>query len=201
MIQKIKNFLITTILGGLTVILPITLIIMVFNWIFHKFSEIINPLTSFVMEKSEVQVILADIIVISVILLGCFLIGFLEKTKLGGFLLRQLERFILKQIPGYRFVKETILQLLGSGKNPFSSVALVKLFDGQTRATAFVTDDSGGKYITVFVPTGPNPTSGGIFHVPREAVEKIDIPIELAMKTVISCGYGSKDLISKSKAT
>jgi uncharacterized membrane protein len=45
--------------------------------------------------------------------------------------------------------------------------------------------------ITVFVPTGPNPTSGLIYHVPKDRVTKTDAAVDLAMKTIISCGAGS----------
>ena len=50
---------------------------------------------------------------------------------------------------------------------------------------------------TVFVPTGPNPTSGFIYHLPNEYIHKVDVKVEDAMRSVISCGTGSSALIQK----
>ena len=50
---------------------------------------------------------------------------------------------------------------------------------------------------TVFVPTGPNPTSGFIYHLPNKYIHKVDVRVEDAMRSVISCGTGSSALIQK----
>ena len=59
------------------------------------------------------------------------------------------------------------------------------------------TDDDHEKYVTIFCPTAPNPTSGFIYHVPRENVYEIDESVEDTMRTVLSGGFGSNVLITK----
>jgi uncharacterized membrane protein len=61
--------------------------------------------------------------------------------------------------------------------------------------TAFITDNHADDRFTVFVPTGPNPTTGFIFHLRREFVHPVNVPIEEALRSVISCGAGSTNLI------
>ena len=59
--------------------------------------------------------------------------------------------------------------------------------------TGFITDDQG-EIITVFVPTGPNPTSGNIYHLAKDKVLKTGAPVDNGMKTIISCGAGSTEI-------
>jgi uncharacterized membrane protein len=49
---------------------------------------------------------------------------------------------------------------------------------------------------TVFVPTGPNPNSGLIFHIPDKFVHPAGVSVEEAMRSVIGCGAGSNNLIN-----
>lgn len=192
--SAIRSFLLTTILGGVTVILPVAVIFMVFNWVFLKVTLLISPVTDYIMVRFSFAHVVADIIVIGLILSVCFLIGLVERTRLGQFFIDTLDRLLLKKIPGYTVVKETILQLIGKNKSPFSSVALVRIYNNDTLATAFITDEHENGYSTVFVPTGPNPTSGNIFHLKNEYVHKVDFPVESTMRTIISCGAGSQEL-------
>ena len=62
--------------------------------------------------------------------------------------------------------------------------------------TAFVTDTHDTARHTVFVPTGPNPTSSLIFHVPQKYVHPAGVSVEETMRSVIGCGAGSTNLIN-----
>ena len=109
------------------------------------------------------------------------------------------ESRIFLKIPGYSLIKETVSQFFGNKKSPFSSVALVQIFGNETLASAFITDEHKDGTRTVFVPTGPNPTSGNIYHLPEDRVHPVDVSVEEAMRSIISCGAGSSTLISKRK--
>jgi uncharacterized membrane protein len=161
-----------------------------------------EPLTDLILRKSDMREFLADIIVIAVILLFCFAIGLMMKTAVARWVFNWLERRVLKIAPGYNMIKETINQFLGRKKSPFSSVALVRIFENRTMATAFVTDEHPDGSYTVFVPTGPNPTSGQIFHLQKEFVHPVDVGVDETMRSILSCGAGSTPLIqSHSKTT
>jgi uncharacterized membrane protein len=71
---------------------------------------------------------------------------------------------------------------------------MVDLYSNATRATGFVTDKLENGYLTVFIPTGPNPTNGMIYHVLPEQVEYIDVKVEDAMRTVIGVGAGTNKI-------
>ncbi|MGD9161309.1 MAG: DUF502 domain-containing protein [Desulfobacteraceae bacterium] len=196
---RLKRFFKNTIVGGLLVILPVAIFLFILTWVFGLIRKAISPLTIIVMEKSPVQGLVADTLVIALLLLACFSIGVLIRTKAGKWAHSILESKILLKAPGYMLIKETIFQFLGKNRMPFSSVALVRLFDSETLATAFITDEHEDGLYTVFVPTGPNPTSGLIYHLPKDRVHIVNVSIEEAMRSILSCGAGSSTIIAKRK--
>lgn len=193
--SRMKSLIKTSFLGGLTVILPVAILVFVFKWVFGVVARVIQPLTNLILIKSNLREIMADLLALAIIITVCFIVGVIVKTQIGRFIHTSLENSILKFAPGYSLIKETIMQFLGRKKTPFSSVALVQVFGNETMLTAFVTDEHlDGRY-TVFVPTGPNPTSGNIYHLESRFVHQVDVPVEDAMRSIISCGAGSAMLI------
>ncbi len=198
--DRLKAFIKTSLIGGVLVILPVAITIFLFKWIFGLVTGIIQPLTDYVMSflnVSKYQEILVDIFVIATIVLTCFFIGVFVRTRVGTYIHNVFEEKILKIAPGYNLIKETVMQFLGGKKAPFSSVALVQIFGPNidTMVSAFITDTHPDGSYTIFIPTGPNPTSGNICHVKGEYVHPVDVPVEETMRSIISCGAGSTPLI------
>jgi uncharacterized membrane protein len=195
-----KNFFKKSILGGLVVILPVAILAFFFKWLFRLVTDLIQPLTDYASGRYSVPEIVADMLVIMIIVFSCFFVGVLVSTKLGNFLHRTFDDVLQQMAPGYRMVKEVVVQLFGSsGNSPFSNgiVARVKIFgaDCPTEITGLVVDRSIDDTFTVFVPTGPNPTSGNIYHVQKNQVTLYpDIKLDSAMRTVIACGAGSAEI-------
>ncbi|MDF7823183.1 DUF502 domain-containing protein [Pontiellaceae bacterium B12227] len=203
MLKRIKNFFRTTLLGGIIVILPTIILVFAFKWLFGMVSDGIKPLTDLVVNTitlpDRYDHPIATLIVLSVIILGCFFVGLFVRTRVGKWAYNGLENSLLSRAPGYKMVKETVNQFLGKKKSPFSSVALVRIFENDTKVTAFITDRHDDGTVTVFVPTGPNPTSGFIYHLNEQFVHPVDVSVEDAMRSVISCGAGSEQLIKELK--
>jgi len=193
--QQVKAFVKTALLGGLGVIFPATLLLIVFGWVFQWVGGIIEPLTRIVIAKSNMQAILANILVIGAIVAACFFIGIFVKTRVGNYIYILAEKLLERWIPGYEFSSKTFQQFFGERSTTYSAVALVRPFENDTLMTGFITDEHPDGSCSVFVPTGPNPTSGNIYHLPPSSVHRVDIPVEEAMKTVIACGAGSKALM------
>ena len=200
MLNRTKNFFRTTLLGGVIVILPTIILVFAFKWFFGMVSDGIKPLTDLVVKTiplpDQYDHLIAPVIVLSVIILGCFFVGLFVRTRVGRWTYNGLENSLLSKAPGYKMVKETVNQFLGKKQSPFSSVALVRIFENETKVTAFITDRHDDGTVTVFVPTGPNPTSGFIYHLNEQYVHPISVSVEDAMRSVISCGAGSEKLIN-----
>ena len=197
--NRFKEFVKSTVLGGLLVILPLAIFFFALTWIFGLVLSAISPLTNIVMQKSPLQGIVADILVVALLIAVCFSVGAIVRTKLGKWLYLFIESNVFLRVPGYSLIKETVFQFLGNKKSPFSSVALVQIFGNETLVSAFITDEHKDGTRTVFVPTGPNPTSGNIYHLPKDLVHPVDVSVEDAMRSIISCGAGSSTFISKRK--
>jgi len=195
---KLKHFLKTSLLGGVVVILPVAILVSVSVWVFELIASWIQPITKIVIKDAQINDFIAETLVIALILTTCFFVGVLVRTRLGSFFYNQVETRILRLAPGYSMIKETVLQLFGSSKDsPFSSVALAQIFCNSTLATCFITDTHADGSYTVFVPTGPNPTSGLIYHLEGKYVHPVKIPVQDAMRSIISCGAGSRRLMEQ----
>jgi len=194
--NRIKVFVKTSVLGGLAVILPAVLLMLLFRWLFNWIADIVQPLTNIIIAKGQFREVVADVIAIAIILLICFGVGVFVKTRAGRFVHKNLEGRILQLAPGYPTLKSVVMQFIGREASPFSTVALVQPFESETLLTAFITDTHPDGRRTVFVPTGPNPTSGFIFHMQPERVHPVEVSIEEVLKSVISCGAGSAKIMA-----
>jgi uncharacterized membrane protein len=195
--KRLQRFISTTLLGGVIVILPVLLTFLFLRWVYRLLTDLISPITQMMVEKSGMHMYFAILLAAAVIVLICFLIGLFMKTRVGSFIHDTIENGILKIAPGYSLFKETIKHLIGQDRKPFSRVALVQIFENSTLATGFVTDQHQDGYCTVYVPSGLNPTTGLIYHIHRKYVHMVDVSVEDTMRSIISCGAGSKLLVEK----
>lgn len=195
--NKQTNNIIENFKAGINAILPIIILFIFISWAIKTIFKLIQPFVILLEPRTEEQTIFVKLAVLFLICFFILLVGAMLQDKKGKERFLKIENRIFKILPGYTMIKETILQFLGTKKMPFSQVALVKIYDSSTRQIAFITDEHEDGSFTVFVPTGPNPTSGNIFILTKEQVQLTNMPIEQAMKTIISCGIGSKPLANK----
>ncbi len=193
--SQIKEFAITTLMGGFLVILPLAILIMVFNWLLGFILNIVSPFTG-LFTKGEAGFFI-NLLAISILLIVCFGLGLFIRTSFGSYLYNQIEENVLAKIPFYKPIRDTIKQFSNKRDTPFSKVVLIDAFNNETRMTGFITDTHNEGIYTVFVPTGPNPTNGMIYHVKESQIEILDVSVEEALKSIISVGAGSKNVIDK----
>jgi len=107
----------------------------------------------------------------------------------------------------YKSIKQVSDTLLSSSGNAFTKAVLIEFPISGTYTFAFITGEPDqiltknlkGKYLNVYVPTTPNPTSGYTLMVPRDKVVELDIGVDQVLKYVISMGVvpGDKKLKKK----
>lgn len=96
----------------------------------------------------------------------------------------------------YYGVKQVSDTLFSSQGEAFRKALLVQYPRQGSWTIAFMTGQPGGdvtnhlkgEYVSVYVPTTPNPTSGFFLMMPREDVIELDMSVDLALKYVISMG-------------
>ncbi len=195
--KRFRNFLRTTLIGGVVALAPLTLIILLFRWVINVIGRNLTPLVDKIIQDPDPNPyykFALYVLTFTAILIFFFIIGLIFRTRMSVFLNKAEDRYFLK-IPGYKLAKETVQQFFGKNRSFFKEVVLVDIFNSGVLMTGFITDDQG-EIITVFVPTGPNPTSGNIYHLPREKVLKTGASVDNGMKSIISCGAGSAEVFA-----
>lgn len=134
-----------------------------------------------------------------VMLAGLLLTGVFATNIAGQWFLRQGHK-VLNKIPIvksiYSSVKQVSDTLFSSSGNAFREAVLVQYPRQGSWTIAFVTGKPGGEtalylqgdYLSVYVPTTPNPTSGFFLMVPRADVVVLQMSVDEALKYVISMG-------------
>jgi uncharacterized membrane protein len=134
-----------------------------------------------------------------VLLAGLLLTGAFAANIVGQWWLAQGHRLLTK-IPIvksiYNSVKQVSDTLFSSSGNAFREAVLVQYPRPGAWTIAFVTGKPGGEaathlsgdYLSLYVPTTPNPTSGFFLMVPRADVIELRMSVDEALKYVISMG-------------
>jgi len=141
-------------------------------------------------------------------LLIIFFTGLATRNFIGNQVVRIWE-MALTRIPVvnsiYSSVKQVSDTLLSSSGNAFRKAVLVEYPRQGSWTIAFVTGTPGGDvanhlrgdYISVYVPTTPNPTSGFFLMVPREQTVELDMSVDAALKYIVSMGVVAPDSTNK----
>lgn len=132
-------------------------------------------------------------------LLIIFGTGLLARNFIGTRLVAAWEA-MLKRIPIvssiYSSVKQVSDTLFSSSGNAFRKAVLVQYPHQGSWTIAFLTGTPGGDvrnhlvgdYISVYVPTTPNPTSGFFLMMPRASAVELDMSVDEALKYIVSMG-------------
>lgn len=193
--KRIRRFFVTTIVGGLVVILPIALFVVLIRWGLNLVVQIINPIAKILDLPEAWGEWLISLTAFAIVLGGFFLIGLIVQTNLGKQSLSIIENQLLAQLPFYTTLRDTVQQFLGNrDKMPFSQVVSVDVFSNPTRMIGFISEELSDGRITVFVPTGPNPTNGFIFCVHESQITHLDVRPDEAMRVIVGVGTGASSL-------
>ena len=194
------------ILAGLLVWLPLAITIWVLSWLLGALDGVFAGLLSAsqaVLPASAADEIerLRHIPGLGVLLmvLGLLLTGMFAANFVGQWWLRQWDR-VLHKIPIvksiYSSVKQVSDTLFSSSGNAFREAVLVQYPRQGSWTIAFVTGKPGGEvaaqlpgdFVSIYVPTTPNPTSGFFLMMPRADVHVLKMSVDEALKYVISMG-------------
>lgn len=134
-----------------------------------------------------------------VMLLVLLATGVFATNFFGQWWLRQWDRLvgkipIVKSI--YNSVKQVSDTLFSSNANAFREAVLVQYPRAGAWTIAFVTGRPGGEvaehlqgdWLSIYVPTTPNPTSGFFLMLPRADVIELEMSVDAALKYIISMG-------------
>ncbi|KQQ47571.1 hypothetical protein ASF61_02765 [Duganella sp. Leaf126] len=183
---------------GLLILVPLAITAWVLNLVISTMDQSLlfvperwQPHTLFGFDIPGLGTLLTVVIV--------FLTGLLTNNLVGNYVLRLWEK-LLKRIPLvnslYSSVKQVSDTLLSSSGNAFRKAVLIPYPHQQSYTIAFLTGAPGGDvknhlvgdYVSVYVPTTPNPTSGFFLMMARKDVVELDMTVDAALKYIVSMG-------------
>lgn len=197
--KRLKNFFITTLIGGLVIILPIAIFILIVNLFIRFVNNMLRPLANLLNATQVMSDIVVNLLAFAIVIAFCFMVGLFIRTRAGKNIWQYIEMTWLAKLPFYNGIKETVQQFSGAKKMPFKDVVLVDPFGNGTKMTGFITDEHDNGLVTVFVPTAPNPTNGFVFHLESHLIERVDTEPDEAIRSIIGIGVGSSEALNFNK--
>ncbi|AWI78096.1 hypothetical protein CEW87_01290 [Parazoarcus communis] len=192
-----KKYFIT----GLLIWIPLTITFMVLAWIINTLDQILLWLPSGSQPRDVLGFNIPGIGVLASLLI-VFFTGLVAANVLGQKVV-QLWEGILARIPVvksiYYSVKQVSDTLFSSSGQAFRKALLVQYPRQGSWTIAFLTGKPGGDaakhlegdFVSVYVPTTPNPTSGFFLMMPKEDVIELEMSVDEALKYIISMGVVS----------
>jgi uncharacterized membrane protein len=167
----------------------------IFGWLLTGVAAVLPASAQAAVERLRDWPGLGVVVMLAVLLLT----GVFATNYFGQWWLRQWDRLvgkipIVKSI--YSSVKQVADTLFSSSGNAFREAVLVQYPRAGAWTIAFVTGRPGGEvaehlqgdYLSIYVPTTPNPTSGFFLMLPRADVIELDMTVDAALKYIVSMG-------------
>jgi uncharacterized membrane protein len=193
-------------LSGLLVIVPLVITLGVLNWIIGTLDQTLwllpehwqQWLTARKVRGLGVLLTLAILLVV-----GATASNFIGKRLLGW------GDAVVRRIPVVRSIYSSVKQvsdtLFSSSGNAFRKALLVQYPRQGSWTIAFLTGVPGGDvrnhlqgdYVSIYIPTTPNPTSGFFLMVPRADTIELDMNVDEALKYIVSMGVVSPEHFEK----
>jgi len=188
--KLVREFLANALVGGVLVVLPIYLAVLVLLKGAQSVGNLIRPFTILLPEWLPAENVLSLLLVLTL----CFLIGVGVRTRLGKALRERMETSVFERIPGYTLFRSLTQQVAGEGRENVWKPALVEI--EEALVPAFIIEEFEDGRFTVFVPSIPTPLAGAVYILTPERVHPLDVPFTQAIKSVSRWGSGSKDLVA-----
>jgi uncharacterized membrane protein len=183
--KTLAEFVKTTLIGGLLVILPIYVSFILLAKTLGGILALLSPVTAAIPAGVQFR----EVIAILIVLILCLLAGLVVRTKLGLRAMNALERGVFERVPGYSLVRGLAARVSGDEHEARFRPALVEI--EEALSPAFIIEELDDGRYTVLVPSVPTPAAGSLFILPRERVHPVDVPFTHAIKVISKWGEGA----------
>jgi len=203
--KKLLNLLRRQFLAGVIVIVPLILTVFVLKFLFGGVDNLFSPLIEkiFGVRIPGLGVVTTLIII--------YIVGMLASNVLGSRLIRMWD-ILFTKTPLVRTIygasKQFLEGLTLPEKKAFQQAVLVQYPRLGSYVLGFSSNrlemNEGGtkrELVSVFIPTTPAPFTGFVIMFPAEEVIPLDIPVEQALRFVVSGGIAAAEglLLPKTK--
>ena len=187
--KALAEFTKTTLIGGLLIILPIYIAVLLLAKTVKGLLSLLQPVADQVPASVEFRQIVAILLLVCV----CFVIGLILRTGPGLRAKNACERAVLERLPGYTFLRGLAKRLAGQSEEQTLQPALVELEDALV--PALIVEELEDGSFTVLVPSAPTPMAGSVYILPRDRVHPVDIPFTQAIGVFSKWGTGAGEFV------
>ena len=191
--KSILKIIKATFLGGILFLVPLVVLLVIFEKGYGIIQKITLPLVSHLPRVHVLGIAIQELTGIIIIIFICFIAGLVARTAGAKKLIHKIENGILSFVPGYSFMKNMNESVMGFESNQDLKVILVPTDAGLQ--FAFLIEQINENSFTVFIPDAPNPWSGSVVFVEKKDIREIEISQKEALACIRKLGYGSKELL------
>ena len=188
--KKRLVFVGSSLLAGFLIVVPIYLAVLLLLKVMKSVVTLVRPVALLLPESVPAEMLLSLLLV----LLICFVIGMLVRTRIGGVIRERMETTLFERIPGYALIRSLTQQLAGSSQEKVWKPAFFESDEGLL--PAFIIEEFDDGRYTVFVPSIPTPLAGAVYILDRKRVHPLDVPFTDALKAISKWGSGSRELVA-----
>lgn len=187
--KTIATFIKTTLIGGVLIIVPIYVAILLLAKTASGLLALLAPVTAQLPASVKFREIVAILLLVAI----CFVVGLIVRTGPGLRAKNAIEQAVFGRLPGYTFLRGLTKRLAGQDEEHTLEPALVEIEDALVPAL-IVEELDDGSY-TVLVPSAPTPMAGSIYILPRDRVHPVDIPFTKAIGVFSKWGTGAGEFV------
>jgi uncharacterized membrane protein len=175
----------TTLVGGLLVVLPIYLSVILLAKTLSAIFGLLSPVTAAIPAGVQFRQVIAVLIVLAV----WFVAGIVVRTGPGLRAKNALERTVLEKVPGYALVRGLTERVSHDDREGAFRPALVEI--EEALAPAFIIEELADGRYTVLIPSVPTPAAGSLLIMARERVHPVDVPFTQVVRVISQWGSGA----------
>jgi uncharacterized membrane protein len=189
--RSLKTYFLTGLLIWVPLVITIWVLSVVVNTLESVVPQFLSPQALFGRDIPGFRVVLV---------LGVLLVTGLVGANFLGRRIFELSEKVLGRIPLVRSIYQSVKQvsdtLLAPNGQAFREAVMIRYPHQGSWTIAFLTGAPSGEvaanldgdYVSVYIPTTPNPTSGFFLLMPRSEVIHLKMSVDTALKYIVSMG-------------
>ena len=193
--KTLAEFTKTTLIGGILIVLPIYVAILLVLKALGGLLTLVKPITAGIPAAVEFKQLLAILVLVAV----CFITGLIVRTGPGLRAKNAFEGAVLSKLPGYTLLRGLAGRIAGQADEPTFTPALVEIEEALVPAL-IIEELEDGSY-TVLVPSVPTPMAGALYILPGQRVHPVDVSFTTALKVFTKWGTGAGEFVRAMRPT
>jgi uncharacterized membrane protein len=184
-----REFVTSTLVGGLFVVVPVYLAILLLLKGMKSVGTLVRPFAAMLPDWVPAETFFSLLV-----LAFCFLVGAAVRTRAGRAIRERMEVTFFERLPGYGLLRSLTQRLAGDTNQEAWQPALVEIEDALV--PGFIIEELDDGRFTIFVPSVPTPFAGAVYVLSPERVHGLDVPFTQAIQSISRWGSGSKALVA-----